>query len=37
MFSEQDHFWMQHALKLAEQAANLHEVPVGAVLIRDNN
>jgi len=32
-FTEQDHFWMQHALKLAHQALHANEVPVGAVLI----
>lgn len=36
MFSEQDHFWMQHALQLAEQAKQHGEVPIGAVLIVDN-
>jgi tRNA(adenine34) deaminase len=30
-----DAYWMQHALKLAERAAELGEVPVGAVLVRD--
>ncbi len=33
MFSERDHHWMQHAIKLAETAAQKNEVPVGAVLI----
>ncbi len=33
MFSERDHFWMQAALKLAKKAEQQDEVPVGAVLI----
>ncbi len=33
IFSEQDYFWMQHALRLARQAEALGEVPVGAVLV----
>ena len=32
-----DLFWMQHALELAKQAAAEGEVPVGAVLVHDNN
>ncbi len=28
--------WMQHALELAQQAANYGEVPVGAVVVKDN-
>lgn len=31
-----DQFWMQHALELAKQAAAEGEVPVGAVLVRNN-
>ncbi|EKF75655.1 cytidine/deoxycytidylate deaminase family protein [Alcanivorax hongdengensis A-11-3] len=31
-----DHDWMQRALALAEQAAAVGEVPVGAVLVRDD-
>jgi tRNA(adenine34) deaminase len=34
-FSEDDLRWMSRALVLAEQAASLDEVPVGAVLVRD--
>lgn len=34
-FSDDDIQWMQHALALAEQAQDLDEVPVGAVLVRD--
>jgi len=34
-FSEQDVHWMRHALALAQQAADRHEVPVGAVIVRD--
>jgi tRNA(adenine34) deaminase len=30
-----DAYWMRHALRLAERAAEEGEVPVGAVLIRD--
>jgi tRNA(adenine34) deaminase len=30
-----DLFWMQHALQLADRAAALGEVPIGAVLIKD--
>lgn len=35
MFTEQDEKWMLHALQLAEKARDLQEVPVGAVLVRD--
>lgn len=28
-------YWMEHALSLAEQGAQLGEVPVGAVVVRD--
>jgi tRNA(adenine34) deaminase len=31
-----DLFWMQHALELAKQAAAEGEVPVGAVIVRNN-
>lgn len=31
-----DQFWMQHALRLADEAEAAGEVPVGAVLVRDN-
>lgn len=30
-----DHYWMRHALRLAEQAGREGEVPVGAVLVKD--
>ncbi|RDI44821.1 tRNA adenosine(34) deaminase TadA [Aquicella lusitana] len=33
MFSERDNFWMQRAIQLAETAALQGEVPVGAVLV----
>lgn len=33
MFSEQDFFWMEHAITLAEHAIQKEEVPVGAVLV----
>jgi len=35
IFSEVDERWMLHALELAQQAAILNEVPVGAVLVLD--
>lgn len=31
-----DRYWMSHALKLAKQAANAGEVPVGAILVLEN-
>ncbi|KUJ75836.1 hypothetical protein AVO42_11205 [Thiomicrospira sp. XS5] len=31
--AEQDRFWMQHAITLAEKAESQGEVPVGAVLV----
>lgn len=34
-FSGQDIHWMHHALALAQQAVAMHEVPVGAVIVRD--
>lgn len=34
--NDKDKHWMQHALKLAQQAAAVNEVPVGAVLILDD-
>jgi tRNA(adenine34) deaminase len=36
MFSERDTFWMQHAVQLAKTAGAADEVPVGAVLIADD-
>lgn len=36
MFTKDDEYWMQQALELAEQAAKAEEVPVGAILILDN-
>lgn len=35
MLNLSDEYWMAEALALAEQAASLGEVPVGAVLVRD--
>jgi len=32
-----DEYWMQKALELAKQAESLGEVPVGAVIVLDNN
>lgn len=34
--TQQDHFWMEQAIILAQQAAATGEVPVGALLVRDN-
>jgi len=34
--NEADQYWMKHALGLAQQAKNFGEVPVGAVLVFDN-
>jgi tRNA(adenine34) deaminase len=34
--AEIDEYWMQYAYKLADKAAQLGEVPVGAVLVLDN-
>ena len=36
LFSERDTFWMQQALLLAAHAAQQNEVPVGAVLVLDD-
>lgn len=33
---EQDAFWMSHALLLADKAEQLGEVPVGAVIVAEN-
>lgn len=30
-----DHYWMTQALALAEQAGQLNEVPVGAIVVKD--
>lgn len=35
LFTPQDHIWMTVALDLAKRAADLGEVPVGAVLVHD--
>ncbi|PCJ31443.1 MAG: tRNA adenosine(34) deaminase TadA [Gammaproteobacteria bacterium] len=32
-----DRYWMGHALELAKRAALQNEVPVGAVIVRDDN
>ncbi len=34
--TEQDEAWMRHALRLAQRAELLGEVPIGAVLVKDN-
>ncbi|UZJ45814.1 tRNA adenosine(34) deaminase TadA [Marinimicrobium sp. C6131] len=34
---ERDEYWMRRALSLAEQGARLGEVPVGAILVRDDS
>lgn len=36
MQAQQDNHWMQYALALAERAAEAGEVPVGAVVVLDN-
>ncbi len=36
MFSERDHHWMRQALLLAQRAEEQNEVPVGAVLVKDD-
>lgn len=36
MFTQEDMFYMQHAIRLANIAAENQEVPVGAVLVLDN-
>lgn len=33
----QDEAWMRHALRLAQRAELLGEIPVGAVLVKDNS
>jgi len=35
MSSEQDLYWMQYALQLADKAEQSGEIPVGAVLVKD--
>jgi len=35
--SEQDIKWMQHAIEMARRAESADEVPVGAVIVKDNN
>lgn len=35
MKDSRDEYWMQQALLLAEQAAKSNEVPVGAIVVRD--
>lgn len=35
MNTEQDEFWMRHALALADIAEQQNEIPVGAVLVKD--
>jgi tRNA(adenine34) deaminase len=34
--TEQDEFWMRHALSLSHNAQQQGEIPVGAVLVKDN-
>ncbi|MHB1947083.1 MAG: tRNA adenosine(34) deaminase TadA [Gammaproteobacteria bacterium] len=36
MFTDRDTHWMQHAIQLAQMAAQNQEVPVGAVLVVDD-
>jgi tRNA(adenine34) deaminase len=33
---EQDEYWMRHALSLSDNAQHQGEIPVGAVLVKDN-
>ncbi|MDO6558148.1 tRNA adenosine(34) deaminase TadA [Paraglaciecola chathamensis] len=37
MTLEQDQLWMRHALALATKAADAGEIPVGAVLVKDQH
>ena len=34
--SENDHFWMQMAISLAKSSSYIDEVPVGAIIVKDN-
>jgi tRNA(adenine34) deaminase len=34
--TKQDEYWMRHALQLADNAQQQGEIPVGAVLVKDN-
>ena len=34
VLTQDDEFWMAHALSLAERAASMNEVPVGAVIVK---
>lgn len=36
MFNQNDEKWMRRALALAKQAAKVGEVPIGAVIVRDD-
>lgn len=36
MIEHDDHYWMRMAMEMAKQAERLGEVPVGAVLVKDN-
>lgn len=36
MFSERDFYWMKKAIELAKHAQSINEVPVGAVLVFDD-
>lgn len=36
MILNNDEYWMQHALSLARKAADVDEVPVGAVIVKDD-
>ena len=36
MTEKDDYYWMQQALLLAQQAADMDEIPVGAVVVKDN-
>ena len=34
--AKQDEYWMRHALSLSDNAQQQGEIPVGAVLVKDN-
>jgi tRNA(adenine34) deaminase len=36
VFKEEDHYWLQQAITLAKHAAFIGEVPVGAILVYQN-
>ena len=36
MIEKDDQYWMQQALLFAQQAADIDEIPVGAIVVKDN-